>query len=38
MGMIKEGIVDFKRHKTDKETNSQACQVYDKKTKTFLTK
>jgi hypothetical protein len=35
MGMIKEAIVDYKRFKTDRETNAKMCMIYDQKTKKF---
>lgn len=29
-GMIKEGIIDYKRYKSDKDTNAKRCEVWDK--------
>lgn len=32
MGIVKEGIVDYKRHKSDNETNKKETSVYDYQT------
>lgn len=37
MGIIKEGIVDFKRHKSDNETNNRICQRYNRNSNSFVT-
>ena len=37
MGMVKEGIVDYKRHKSDNETNKLNASVYDYEKKEMKT-
>lgn len=34
-GMIKEAIIDYKRYRSDKETNNKACLVWDNQQQGF---